>query len=75
MKNPMLCTIVFILSVIALGYAYYLVTGGVNETVQTPDGIKNQSLLGSGNIFPILVAIRTNAKNCNGHEKLICKRT
>lgn len=39
MKNPMLCTIVFILSVIALGYAYYLVTGGVNETVQTPDGI------------------------------------
>ena len=47
MKNPMLCTIVFILSVIALGYAYYLVTGGVNETVQTPDGIIKPIIIGA----------------------------
>ena len=47
MKNPMLCTIVFILSVIALGYAYWLVTGGVNETVQTPDGIIKPIIIGA----------------------------
>ena len=47
MKNPMLCIIVFILSVIALGYAYYLVTGGVNETVQTPDGIIKPIIIGA----------------------------
>ncbi len=47
MKNPMLCTIVFIISVIALGYAYYLVTGGVNETVQTPDGIIKPIIIGA----------------------------
>ena len=47
MKEPMLCTIVFILSVIALGYAYYLVTGGVNETVQTPDGIIKPIIIGA----------------------------
>ena len=47
MKNPMLCTIVFILSVIALGYAYYLVTGGVNESVQDPDGIIKPIIIGA----------------------------
>ena len=47
MKNPMLCTIVFIISVIALGYAYWLVTGGVNETVQTPDGIIKPIIIGA----------------------------
>ena len=47
MKNPMLCTIVFIISVIALGYAYYLVTGGVNETVQPPDGIIKPIIIGA----------------------------
>ena len=47
MKNPMLCTIVFIISVIALGCAYYLVTGGVNETVQTPDGIIKPIIIGA----------------------------
>ena len=47
MKNPMLCTIVFILSVIALGYAYYLVTGGVNEIVQTPEGIIKPIIIGA----------------------------
>ena len=47
MKNPMLCTIVFILSVIALVYAYYLVTGGVNEIVQTPEGIIKPIIIGA----------------------------
>ena len=47
MKNPMFCTIVFILSAIALGYAYWLVTGGVNETVQTPDGIIKPIIIGA----------------------------
>lgn len=31
LKNPYICTIVFIISCITLGYAYYLVTGGVNQ--------------------------------------------
>lgn len=31
LKNPYVCTIVFIISCIALGYAYYLVTGGVSQ--------------------------------------------
>ncbi len=31
MKNPILCTIVFIIAAITLGYAYYLVTGGVTK--------------------------------------------
>ena len=47
MKNPILCIIVFILSVIALGYAYYLVTGGVNESVQDPDGIIKPIIIGA----------------------------
>ncbi len=31
MKNPYLCTIIFIIAVCVLGYAYYLVTGGVKD--------------------------------------------
>ena len=31
LKNPYVCTIVFIISCITLGYAYYLVTGGVSQ--------------------------------------------
>ena len=30
-KNPFICIIIFILSCIMLGYAYYLVTSGINE--------------------------------------------
>ncbi len=30
-KNPYLCTIIFFISAIALGYAYYMVTGGVAD--------------------------------------------
>lgn len=31
LKNPYICTVVFIISCVALGYAYYLVTGGVTQ--------------------------------------------
>lgn len=31
LKNPWLCTIIFIISCLVLGYAYYLVTGGVQN--------------------------------------------
>lgn len=37
MKNPILCIIVFIISVCTLGYAYYLVTAGVETLVDTTD--------------------------------------
>ena len=30
-KNPIISIIVFIISVVVLGYAYYIVTGGINE--------------------------------------------
>lgn len=33
-KKPLVCIILFILSIILLGVAYYLVTGGVNELTQ-----------------------------------------
>ncbi len=38
LKNPWLCVLVFVLSVCALGYAYYCVTGGATE-LQTADKI------------------------------------
>ena len=31
LKNPLLCTIVFVISCIALGFAYYQVTGGIEK--------------------------------------------
>lgn len=31
MKNPVICTIVFLITSMVLGYAYYLVTGGVEK--------------------------------------------
>ena len=31
LKNPLFCTIVFIISCIALGFAYYQVTGGIEK--------------------------------------------
>ncbi len=37
MKNPVICTIVFIISVCALGYAYYLVTAGVDTLTGAND--------------------------------------
>lgn len=37
MKNPVVCTIVFIISVCALGYAYYLVTAEVDTLIGAND--------------------------------------
>ena len=51
MKNPMLCTIVFIISAIALGYAYYMVTGGINETIKTPEDIFKPIVIGAISTF------------------------
>lgn len=47
MKNQMLCTIIFIISAVALGYAYWKVTGGVNETAKTPEGILQPIIIGA----------------------------
>ena len=51
LKNPLLCTVVFILSAIALGYAYYMVTGGINETVKTPEDILKPIVIGAISTF------------------------
>ena len=51
MKNPMVCTIVFMISAIALGYAYYMVTGGINETIKTPEDILKPIIIGAVSTF------------------------
>ena len=51
LKNPLLCTVVFILSAIALGYAYYMVTGGINETIKTPEDILKPIVIGAISTF------------------------
>lgn len=50
LKNPWICVIVFIISVIALGYAYYCVTGGVTD-MQTADKILIPIALGAVSTF------------------------
>ncbi len=37
LKNPIICIIIFVVSVIALSYAYYLVTGGVTQLDDATD--------------------------------------
>ena len=51
MKNPMFCTIAFVISAIALGYAYYMVTGGINETIKTPEDIFKPIIIGALSTF------------------------
>lgn len=51
LKNPLLCMVVFILSAIALGYSYYMVTGGINETVKTPEDILKPIVIGAISTF------------------------
>ena len=70
MKNPMICTIVFIISAIALGYAYYMVTGGINETIKTPENIFKPIVIGAVSTFFIfwslsglILKIVTSMKN------------
>ena len=51
MKNPLFCVIVFILAAIALGYAYYMVTAGINETIKTPEDILKPIVIGAISTF------------------------
>lgn len=50
LKNPYLCTIIFIISACALGYAYYLVTAGL-DTLQTTQQILIPITLGAVSTF------------------------
>ncbi len=50
MKNPVMCIIVFIISVCVIGYAYYLVTGGVQH-FQSDEQIFKPIILGSLGTF------------------------
>lgn len=50
LKNPIICTIIFIISVSVLSYAYYLVTGGV-ENMQSADEIYIPIVLGVVSTF------------------------
>lgn len=52
MKNPILCTIVFILAVCSLGYAYWLVTGGF-DTLDSTNAIFKPIILGVVSTFLI----------------------
>ncbi len=40
LKNPVLCTIIFIISCVVLGYAYYMVTGGFKDMQNAADIFK-----------------------------------
>lgn len=46
MKNPWICTMIFVISAAVLGYAYYLVTSGFAK-IDTPEKIFVPILLGS----------------------------
>lgn len=50
LKNPFLCTIIFIISACVLGYAYYLVTKGV-EILDTADKIFIPIIMGTVSTF------------------------
>ncbi len=46
MKNPAISTLVFLISATLLGYAYYMVTAGINETLEYVDKIFIPIILG-----------------------------
>lgn len=50
LKNPYLCTIIFIISCIILGYAYYLVTGGLDKLTNA-NGVFIPIILGAISTF------------------------
>lgn len=52
-KNPLFCVIVFILAAIALGYAYYMVTAGIKESIKTPQDIIKPIVIGTISTFLI----------------------
>ena len=49
LKNPLLCTAIFIISASALGFAYYMVTGGITTMLDSADKI----------FIPIIIGIIT----------------
>ena len=51
LKNPWLCVIVFIISACALGYAYYMVTGGVEISLTNANSILIPIGIGSVSTF------------------------
>ncbi len=51
MKNPVLCILVFIISCIVLGIAYYNVTAGINELAEFQDVIFQMVLGAVGTFF------------------------
>lgn len=56
LKNPVLCTIIFIISCIVLGYAYYLVTGGFDK-IDSSQKIFIPIILGAVSTFFIFWSI------------------
>ena len=56
LKNPYICTIIFIISCVTLGFAYYQVTGGVNNLSSGSD-IYIPIILGSVSTFFIFWAL------------------
>ena len=50
-KNPYVCTIIFIISVLVLSYAYYMVTGGVKTLFKDENKILIPIILGSASTF------------------------
>ena len=52
LKNPILCILVFMIAALALGYAYYMVTGGIHK-IESETDILIPILLGSISTFLI----------------------
>ncbi len=50
LKNPVMCTIIFLISSVVLGYAYYLVTGGI-EQIQEAQQIFIPIIMGAVSTF------------------------
>mgnify|MGYP006070049395 CR=1 FL=1 len=51
-QNNWILVLVFsIISAMALGYAYYMVTGGINETIKTPEDIFKPIIIGGISTF------------------------
>lgn len=73
MKNPVLCTILFIASCIVLGRAYYMVTAGIGE-LSSFDKIFIPIIMGSVSTFLIFWSLSgLILKICMGIKKLYYK--
>lgn len=56
LKNPILCTIIFIISAIVLGYAYYLVTAGI-DNITSAQQILYPMIMGAVSTFFIFYSL------------------